>query len=205
MKKHLQIQFSDQNLSQNYEIEPNLYIIKTKESLLNLYITLREWVNINKQLLIDDYNSILKKRLSGKNLEFNALDNSEIFSKKIDNNLSESDISREKSRSLNNWQVIKYKKDITPNFQESSLCQSLLLEPVYFYIGIEAGHLRQYSTASENVTRNYNKIMEGDIYSLAVTKNKPNLFVSDSCGNLKQICLASHRVKKDYGKIHKSI
>jgi WD40 repeat protein len=59
-----------------------------------------------------------------------------------------------------------------------------------------------WSVSQEKVTKNYGKIMTGEIHSMVQTSGKNYLFLSDCNGSVKQLDVKKQKVLRDYGKHH---
>jgi WD40 repeat protein len=69
----------------------------------------------------------------------------------------------------------------------------------------EGGNLTQFDIETARLVKNFGKVHEGGINSMALTKNNEFLFTADKYGNLKQFSVPDSTLVNDLPKIHKAI
>lgn len=74
----------------------------------------------------------------------------------------------------------------------------------FLFIGCFGGYFKQLSVKHKMIIKDYGRIYQEDISSIAISLDGENLFVSDVFGNLKQYSVKRQFMVKDYGIVHEN-
>lgn len=156
------------------------YMFKCRDSIEKLFKVCSVWLMKNNH--VDDYlyASLLEKRSQ----------EPEIKAEDVEDFLINPQLDSEKKQPSTNQPLFVPK----PNEKDDKQ-----------FIGCKHGRLYDYDQTTQKNNYDYGDIMKGDIYSMATTREKRFLYVSDWKGHLKKVDTRRRIISYDFFQIHECI